>query len=70
MACVAVNEIIAALTGFQGEDGMVPTRYRRFHARDERFLGIQSKPHCPVCNSTRYWGRGDLEPFLDLIGEA
>ncbi|MDZ4047575.1 MAG: ThiF family adenylyltransferase [Pseudoxanthomonas sp.] len=70
MACVAVNEIIAALTGFQGEDGMVPTRYRRFHARDERFLGVQSKPHCPVCNSTRYWGRGDLEPFLDLIGEA
>lgn len=70
MACVAVNEVVAALTGFQGDEGMAPTRYRRFHARDDRFLAVQSKPHCPVCNSPRYCGRGDLEPFLDLIGEA
>lgn len=70
MACVAVNEMIAALTGFHGDEGMVPTRIRRFHARDDRFLAVESKEYCSVCKSQRYWGRADLEPFLDLIGEA
>ncbi len=70
MACVAVNEMIAALTCFHGEAGMVPTRMRRFHARDDRFLSVKRQEHCPVCSSTQYWGRADTEPFLDLIGEA
>ncbi|WP_245216042.1 ThiF family adenylyltransferase [Pararoseomonas baculiformis] len=68
MAAVAVNEVLALLTGFHGDGGMVPTRYRRFHLRDDRFLGVASKPGCPVCETEWSWGRGDIQPFLDLVG--
>ncbi|MFN7938343.1 MAG: ThiF family adenylyltransferase [Bryobacteraceae bacterium] len=68
MACVAVDELIAALTGFHGEGGMIPNRARRFHARDDRFLGVAQSPACPVCAQQHYWGRGDVQPFLDVIG--
>jgi molybdopterin/thiamine biosynthesis adenylyltransferase len=68
MACVAVNEMIAALTGFHGEEGMVPNRLRRFHARDDRFLATKQSETCPVCTSIEFWGRADLDPFLDMIG--
>lgn len=68
MACVAVNEMIAALTGFHGEDGMVPNRSRRFHARDDRFLATKQRDTCPVCASNEFWGRADIDPFLDMIG--
>ena len=68
MACVAVNEMIAAITGFQGADGMVPTRYRRFHLRDERFLAVKKLPNCQICSGTKNWGRADIFPFLDMVG--
>jgi molybdopterin/thiamine biosynthesis adenylyltransferase len=68
MACVAVNEMIAALTGFHGEEGMVANRLRRFHARDDRFLATKQSETCPVCTSIAFWGRADADPFLDMIG--
>ena len=68
MACVAVNEMIAALTGFHGEEGMVPNRLRRFHARDDRFLAAKQSETCRVCASIEFWGRAELDPFLDMIG--
>lgn len=68
MACVAVNEMIAALTGFHGEEGMIPNRLRRFHARDDRFLATKQSEACPVCMSDGLWGRADIDPFLDMIG--
>lgn len=68
MACVAVNELIAGISGFHGSAGMLPTRSRRFHARDDRFLAVRQEPECPVCGSAAVWGRGDTDPFLDLIG--
>ncbi|MBE7542985.1 MAG: ThiF family adenylyltransferase [Bryobacteraceae bacterium] len=68
MACVAVDELIAALTGFHGKDGMIPNRARRFHARDDRFLAVAQLPGCPLCSQEHYWGRGDIQPFLDVIG--
>ncbi len=68
MACVAVNELVAALTGFHGEDGMIPNHVRRFHARDDRFLAVAQCPMCPVCSQVHFWGRGDVQPFLDVMG--
>lgn len=68
MACVAVNEMVAAITGFQGAKGMVPTRLRRFHVRDERFLDITPVEGCRICNLDTSWGRADIEPFLDIVG--
>lgn len=66
MASVAVNEMVAALTGFNGE-GLVPMRVRRFHAMDDRFLAVAPRDGCPVCSGVN-WGRADVEPFLDRIG--
>ncbi len=63
-----VDELIAALTGFHGKDGMIPNRARRFHARDDRFLAVAQLPGCPLCSQEHYWGRGDIQPFLDVIG--
>lgn len=66
-ACMAVNEWLAGTSGFAGAEGMIPTRMRRFHARDERFPEVSSRPGCPACNAAETLGRGDIEPFLDLV---
>lgn len=68
MASVAVDEMIAALTGFHGAGGMIPTRVRRWHARDDRFLNVQAREGCPVCQSEDSRGAGDVIPFLDMAG--
>lgn len=65
--CMAVGELLAAVTGFHGATGMRPTRIRRFHACDDRFPGITSKLGCMACNNPETLGRGDVEPFLDMV---
>jgi len=66
-ASMAVNEWLTGVTGFAGSSGMLPTRIRRFHARDERVPGIPSQPCCPCCVTPRTLGRGDVTPFLDMV---
>lgn len=34
----------------------------------DRRLGAAPKPDCPVCSSKDYWGRSDIDPFLDRVG--
>lgn len=66
-ASMAVNEWLTGITGFAGYSGMLPTRIRRFHARDDRFLDIPSQPDCPCCSALATLGRGDRTPFLDMV---
>ncbi len=66
-ATMAVNEWLAGVTGLAGVDGMVPTRMRRFHARDERRPLVEPQPDCPCCNQAETLGRGDMQPFLDTV---
>lgn len=66
-AAMAVNEWLAGVTGLAGEAGMVPTRMRRFHARDERRPLVESQPDCPCCNQPATLGRADMQPFLDVV---
>lgn len=66
-ATMAVNEWLAGITGFVGHDGMLPTRMRRFHARDERKPYIASRPDCPCCAHPSTLGRADFVPFLDMV---
>jgi molybdopterin/thiamine biosynthesis adenylyltransferase len=66
-ASMAVNEWLTGVTGFAGSSGMLPTRIRRFHARDERFPGIAAQQGCPCCAEPRTLGRGDMTPFLDRV---
>jgi molybdopterin/thiamine biosynthesis adenylyltransferase/proteasome lid subunit RPN8/RPN11 len=68
VACMAVNELVAALTSFQGPHGMTPHRVRRFHAQDDRFPIPSLNPDCPVCGQTDGLGRADVEPFLGVVG--
>ncbi|WP_217272298.1 ThiF family adenylyltransferase [Sphingopyxis sp. BSNA05] len=66
-ASMAVNEWLTGITGFAGPSGMLPTRIRRFHARDERVLGLPPKPDCPCCENPSTLGRGDVTPFIDMV---
>ncbi|MEL6244354.1 MAG: ThiF family adenylyltransferase [Pseudomonadota bacterium] len=66
-AAMAVNEWLTGVTGLAGEAGMVPTRMRRFHARDERRPLVEPQPGCPCCNQAETLGRGDMQPFLDTV---
>ncbi len=66
-ASMAVNEWLTGISGFAGSTGMLPTRIRRFHARDDRFPEILSQPDCPCCAAPTTLGRGDVTPFLDMV---
>jgi len=67
-ACLAVDELLQGLVGFRGPDGWAWQRSRRFDLLQDRRPGATQDPHCPICVETTYWGRGDIEPFLDRIG--
>lgn len=66
-AIMAVNELLAGLTGFRDE-GWVWNRTRRFDLLEDRRPGADQDTHCPVCADQAYWGRGDVKPFLDRAG--
>ena len=66
-ATMAANEWLAGITGFAGQAGMLPTRMRRFHARDERKPLIEPRPDCPCCAQPETLGRADVQPFLDMV---
>ena len=66
-AAMAVNEWLAGVTGLAGAAGMVPTRMRRFHARDERRPLVEVRSGCPCCDAAQTLGRGDVQPFLDMV---
>jgi molybdopterin/thiamine biosynthesis adenylyltransferase len=65
VAAMAVEELIHRLQGFRGPDGSADQRLRQFHRGADRKPGHQSADDCPICGSGEYWGRGDMEPFLD-----
>ena len=64
-ACLAVDELLQALTCFRDPGGWVWHRVRRFDLLLDRRPGAEQHPHCPICVDQGYWGRGDIEPFLD-----
>ncbi|GLQ22569.1 hypothetical protein GCM10007853_04430 [Algimonas ampicilliniresistens] len=66
-ASMAVNEWLSGLTGFAGSSGMLPSRTRRFHARDDRTSSVSAQPDCSLCQAPETLGRGDMVPFLDRI---
>jgi molybdopterin/thiamine biosynthesis adenylyltransferase len=67
-ACEAVNELLQGMTGFRGAEGWTWQRVRRFDRLEDRRPGAVQDPHCPICSESGYWGRGDLDPFLDRVG--
>lgn len=67
-ACMAVNELLQAITGFRGADGMSLARFRRLEVPEERTVSIRPRAGCQVCDVSDFWGRGDVEPFLYRAG--
>ena len=68
IACAAVDELIQGLTGFRGQGGMMHNRIRRFDRMEDRSMTCRPVPTCPVCGTEAIWGRGDVSPFLGVIG--
>ncbi len=67
-ATLAVNELLQGLTDYRGEGGWAWERVRRLDRGIERKRGAIQSPHCPICAREDYWGRGDMDPFMDRIG--
>lgn len=68
IACAAVDELIQGLTAFRGNTGMTHNRIRRFDRVEDRAMTCLPIQSCPVCGSESTWGRGDVTPFLGVIG--
>lgn len=68
IACAAVDELIQGLTNFRGAQGMTHNRIRRFNRVEDRAMTCRPVASCPVCASQASWGRGDVNPFLGVIG--
>ena len=67
-ACLAVDELLQALTGFRGCAGWASQRTRRFDHLQDRRPGAKQQPQCLLCSLQTCWGRSDVEPFLDRTG--
>ena len=68
IACMAVSEMLQGLTDFRGMGGWVWQRTRRFDINEDRVPGSKLNETCSICSNHRYWGRADIEPFLDRTG--
>ena len=68
VAIMAIKELIHRLQGFRGENNAVAQRVRKFHLMEDRRQGANPDPYCPVCGAVEHWGRGDIDPFLNLVG--
>ncbi len=65
VATMAVNELLHRLQGYGGHDGAITTQVRQFHRMEDFRPGAKRRPGCPICDDAGYWGRGDMDPFLD-----
>ena len=67
IACAAINEMLAALTGTR-RGGWAAERTTRYDLDKTRRTGTKADAACSICQSDGYWGLGDVDPFLDQIG--
>ena len=65
IASMAVNEMLNRFLGFNKE-AYSPTKIYFFHRGIEIHPENITNNECRICGSSNYWGRGDMQPFLDL----
>ena len=63
LACMAANEMLNRINGFRGAP--MKNLVRKFHLMEDFKPGAKPRPGCALCDDKGYWGRGDVEPFLD-----
>lgn len=68
-ATMAVNEFLNRLTGYRGALGECMERVRRYdEVKDtDTSPGCNRNLACKLCARRGYDGRGDMEPFLDMV---
>lgn len=67
LACMAVNELLNRIVNYRKKKLGAEFR-RRFLFAEDRITACESKSDCPICGSKFYWGLGDSDPFLDMVG--
>ena len=67
-AAAAVNELLAGVAGLRGKKGWASERTIRYDLDRCRPTGCNPRPGCSICADADLWGRGDVQPFLDLTG--
>lgn len=67
VATMAVSELIQRIQGYRGRIGSTDSRTRQFHRMHDLRPGDPPKEDCPICGDRFYWGRGDVDPFLDQV---
>lgn len=65
VATMAVNEMLHRLQGFRGAEGARTSLVRQFHRMNDFRPGAKPQAGCALCDDPGYWGRGDVDPFLD-----
>jgi molybdopterin/thiamine biosynthesis adenylyltransferase len=68
VASMGLQELLHRLQGFRGSDSAVAQRVRKFKLMEDRRQGCASNNSCPVCGVTKHWGKGNVEPFLGMVG--
>ena len=67
IACLAVNEFLNNLVGFKKTTKGKWNWRRRFQFMEDRSVKSIQDPECPICSKKDYWGRCDIDPFLDRM---
>lgn len=67
VATMAVNEFLNRIIGYRRKSMGAEIR-RRFLFCEDRATNANSRSSCPICSDRDYWGLGDVEPFLDVVG--
>lgn len=64
-ASMAVNEFLHRIQGYR-KTGSLDHRLRFFHMDEDLKPSSEPEKECRICGSKNYWGRGDMQPFLDM----
>ncbi|HBC31161.1 ThiF family adenylyltransferase [Petrimonas sulfuriphila] len=67
IATMAVNEFLNRIQGFNPQALNSQHKIFFFHHGIEIFPENVSENECRICGKSNYWGRGDMEPFLDMV---
>ena len=67
IASMAVNEFLNRIQGYNPQALSAPHKIFFFHRGIEIFPGNLAENECRLCGKNFYWGRGDMEPFLDMV---
>lgn len=64
VASMSVNEFLNRLTGFK-KSGIISNVIRFFDKGEDRHQGAKHREGCNICHVSKYWGKGDMEPYMD-----